>query len=43
MSGYYLYCQNHTCGVYLGSLGGNSCAICGWQSGRDMQEDDDEE
>ena len=24
----YLYCQS--CGEYLGSLGGNSCNICGW-------------
>ncbi len=30
----YLYCQNTDCGAYLGSLGGSSCNLCGWQSGR---------
>lgn len=33
MSGEFLYCQNTSCGVYLGSLGGSSCEICGWQAG----------
>lgn len=33
MSGRYLYCQNHECGAYLGSLGGDDCHICGWRSG----------
>lgn len=41
MSGRYLYCQNTSCGVYLGSLGGDDCWICGWRAGRYM--DDDEE
>lgn len=27
----FLYCQNTDCNVYIGSLGGSSCAICGWQ------------
>lgn len=26
----YLYCQNPTCGSYLGSLGSNDCHLCGW-------------
>ena len=39
MSGRYLYCQNTSCGVYLGSLGGNDCRICGWSAGRSMDED----
>lgn len=26
----YLYCQNPSCGVYLGSLGADQCGICGW-------------
>lgn len=30
VSGTFLYCQNNECGVYLGSLGENSCWICGW-------------
>ncbi len=30
MAGMYLYCQNTDCGVYLGSLGGDHCNICGW-------------
>jgi hypothetical protein len=30
MSGTYLYCQNPACGEYLGSLGGDSCHLCGW-------------
>lgn len=40
MSGRYLYCQNPSCGVYLGSLGGNSCWICGWNAGRDEDDSD---
>lgn len=28
----YLYCKNSDCGVYLGSLGGSSCLLCGWQA-----------
>jgi hypothetical protein len=40
MSGRYLYCQNASCGEYLGSLGGNSCSICGWCAGRDMDEEE---
>ena len=34
MSGRFLYCQNTSCGAYLGSLGGNSCPLCGWCAGR---------
>ena len=34
----YLYCQNTECGVYLGSLGGSYCHICGWS----CEESDDE-
>ena len=43
MSGRYLYCQNTSCGVYLGSLGGNDCWICGWSAGRYMGEDEEPE
>ena len=43
MSGRYLYCQNTSCGVYLGSLGGNGCWICGWSSGRDMDEEPEDD
>ena len=43
MSGRYLYCQNTSCGVYLGSLGGNDCWICGWSAGRYMDEDEEPE
>lgn len=43
MSGRYLYCQNTSCGVYLGSLGGNACWICGWNAGRCMDEDEESE
>lgn len=42
MSGRYLYCQNTSCGTYLGSLGGNSCPLCGWSAGRDMNDDESE-
>jgi hypothetical protein len=28
----YLYCQNEDCGVYLGSLGGRHCQLCGWSA-----------
>lgn len=28
----YIYCQNPDCGEYLGSLGGESCGLCGWLS-----------
>lgn len=41
MSGMFLYCQNTACAEYLGSLGGNSCPICGWNAGR--QDDEDKE
>ena len=48
MSGRYLYCQNTSCGVYLGCSGADSCSICGWCAGRNMssgsgweQEDDE--
>lgn len=37
----YLYCQNTHCGVYLGSLGGNSCYICGWSAGKGPECDHD--
>ena len=40
MSGTYLYCQNQNCGEYLGSLGGDSCRLCGWCSGRSEEEAD---
>lgn len=44
MSGPYLYCQRPECGVYLGSLGGSACHICGWQAPFDANdyESDDE-
>ena len=40
MSGMYLYCQNNECGVYLGSLGGNSCNCCDWVNPDDDSEDE---
>lgn len=30
-----LYCQNHECGEYLGSLGADSCSSCGWSESQD--------
>lgn len=36
----YLYCQNTECGVYLGSLGGLSCGVCGWYHNEPTQEQD---
>lgn len=30
-----LYCQNHECGEYLGSLGADSCSSCGWSEPQD--------
>ena len=41
MSGRYLYCQNTSCGAYLGSLGEDKCNICGWCAGRYMDEDEE--
>ncbi|GEM_PF-2704171 len=35
--GTYLYCQNTSCNVYLGSLGGDSCHHCGWASGEEPE------
>lgn len=43
MSGRFLYCQNMSCGAYLGSLGGNSCPYCDWCAGRAEDEDEDEQ
>ena len=43
MSGRYLYCQNTSCGTYLGCSGGDSCSICGWCAGRYMGDDDGEQ
>ena len=43
MSGRYLYCQNTSCGNYLGCSGGDSCSICGWCAGRNMNDDYDDE
>lgn len=43
MSGRYLYCQNTSCGAYLGSLGEDECNICGWRAGRYMDEDEEPE
>ena len=43
MSGRYLYCQNTSCGTYLGCSGGDSCSICGWRAGRYMGDDDGEQ
>ena len=40
MSGRYLYCQNTSCGTYLGCSGGDSCSICGWNAGRYMGDDE---
>lgn len=45
MSGQYLYCQNTQCGVYLGSLGGDACEVCGWCAGavdEEVEEDAEE-
>ena len=42
MSGRFLYCQNTTCNAYLGSLGGDSCPICGWQAGHNMNDEEEE-
>ncbi len=39
----YLYCQNTSCGVYLGCSGGDECYICDWRAGRDMNESESEE
>lgn len=41
MSGRYLYCQNTSCGVYLGCSGADSCSICGWVAGRDMNDEEE--
>lgn len=38
MSGRYLYCQNTSCGVYLGCYNEDRCDVCGWSAGRDMNE-----
>lgn len=43
MSGRYLYCQNTSCGVYLGCSGGDDCSICGWSAGRYMGGEDEQE
>lgn len=43
MSGRYLYCQNRDCWVYLGSLGGDDCHICGWRSGTSEDAPDSQE
>lgn len=40
MSGRYLYCQNTSCGVYLGSLGSDDCHICGWCAGKYMTDEE---
>lgn len=39
MSRAYLYCQNPECGEYLGSLGGESCGLCGWVSPPENEQD----
>lgn len=41
MSGMYLYCPE--CGVYLGSLGGNSCNCCDWVNSESCAEDETEQ
>lgn len=33
-----LYCQNPECGVYLGSMGGDSCSLCGWSEPVDVED-----
>lgn len=43
MSGRYLYCQNTSCGIYLGCSGGDSCPICGWSAGRDMNDESEDD
>ena len=43
MSGRYLYCQNTSCGVYLGCSGGDDCSTCGWSAGRYMGGEDEQE
>lgn len=40
--GRYLYCQNTSCGQYLGCSGGDSCSICGWCAGRYMGDENDD-
>jgi hypothetical protein len=42
MSGRYLYCQNDSCGAYLGCSGGDSCDLCGWVAGRHGGDEDDD-
>lgn len=38
----FLYCQNTDCGEYLGSLGADSCRLCGWQNETDETRDPEE-
>lgn len=35
-----LYCGNPECGVYLGSLGAESCGLCSWEDTSDEQKED---
>ncbi len=42
MSGRYLYCQNTSCGAYLGASGGDSCPYCGWCAGKTNEDGEDE-
>ncbi len=43
MNGGYIYCQSPECGVYLGSLGGDSCSICNWSKPPDTEPPEHEE
>lgn len=37
----YLYCGNTECNQYLGSLGGDTCNICGWSAPIEEINDED--
>ena len=43
IGGTYLYCPNSACREYLGSLGSDSCYLCGWHKEVLAETDDDPE